>query len=49
MTVDDDLSFVVWTWLSAAAHCGFGSCSEQIIHFIIKIKLKYVQGLKEQK
>lgn len=47
--MDENLSFVVWTWLSAAARWLSGSCGKEIIQFIIKIRSKYVQGVKEQK
>lgn len=48
MTVDEDFGCVVWPWLAAAARWVSGSSSKEIIHFIVKIKLKYVQGLKDR-
>lgn len=48
LTVDEDLSSVLWTWLSAAARWLAGSSSKETIRFIIKVKSKYVQGLKNK-
>lgn len=37
---------VLWTWHSPAAPWDSASSGKEIIHFIMKIKSKYVQGLK---